>query len=97
VRVHGFVSTRDPPGRTHRRTAAEPQPPQYAPNATVPDHTCLFADGEPIGFLVGAQQALVDPGSRTGWMTITIDTPAWGPIQFDAHGPNESALEQCGT
>jgi hypothetical protein len=97
VRVHGFASTRDPPGRTHRRPAPEPQPPQFTPNTTAPAHTCLFAAGEPIGFLVGDQQALVEPGARAGWMTITIDTPAWGPIQFEAHGPNESALEPCGT
>lgn len=97
VRVHGFASTHDPPGRTHRRSTGETQPAQYTPNTTVPAHTCLFADGEKIGFLVADQQALVEPGARAGWMTITIDTPAWGPIQFEAHGPNETALETCGT
>ena len=97
VRVHGFASTRDPPGRTHRRPSPAPQPAQYAPNATVPNHTCLFVNDEPIGFLVGDQQVLLEPAARTGWMTITIDTTPWGPIQFDAHGPNESSLETCGT
>ncbi|HUS29070.1 MAG TPA: hypothetical protein VMZ53_11185 [Kofleriaceae bacterium] len=97
VRVHGFASTRDPPGRTHRRPPPEPQQAQYAPNATVAARTCLFADGEPIGFLVGDQQVLVEPGARVGWMTITIESAAWGPLRFDARGPNESALEACGT
>lgn len=97
VRVHGYASTRDPPGRTHRRPSAQPQQPQYAPNATVPAHTCLYVNEEAIGFLVGDQQALLEPGARAGWMTITIDTPAWGPIQFAVHGPNESALDTCGT
>ncbi|HTL38139.1 MAG TPA: hypothetical protein VL326_33650 [Kofleriaceae bacterium] len=97
VRVHGFASTRDPPGRTHRRPSPQPQQTQYTPNATAPAHTCLYANDEPIGFLVGDQQALVERGTRDGWMTITIDTPAWGPIQFEAHGPNESTLETCGS
>jgi hypothetical protein len=97
VRVHGFASTRDPPGRTHRRASPSPQPPQYTPNATVPNHTCLFVNDEPIGFLVGDQQVLLEPGARAGWLAITIDTPPWGPIQFDAHGANESSLEPCGT
>lgn len=95
VRVHGFASTHDPPGRTHARPAPEPQPPPFTPNATVANHTCLFWAGEPIGFVVGDQQALVEP-ARQGWMTITLDTPAWGPIAFDARGPNENALEPCG-
>ncbi len=42
VRIHGFVSKRDPPGRTHRRASPGVQPSAVTPNATVADHTCLF-------------------------------------------------------
>jgi hypothetical protein len=97
VRVHGFASTHDPPGRTHQRRPPEPQPPPYVPNATIADRTCLYSDGNPIGFVVGSQPALVEPGSHQGWMTITLDTPAWGTISFEARGINESSLETCGT
>jgi hypothetical protein len=97
VRIHGFASTRDPPGRTHRRPAPEPQPPQLSPNATLPDHTCLYVDEEAIGFVVGDKPALVEKGPRPNWMLVTIDTTPWGPLQFEARGPNESALDTCGT
>jgi hypothetical protein len=97
VRVHGFASTRDPPGRTHRRPPPEPHPPQLSPNATLPDHTCLYLDEEAIGFVVGGKPALVEKGTRANWMLVTIDTTPWGPLQFEARGPDESTLETCGT
>jgi hypothetical protein len=97
VRVNGFASTRDPPGRTHRRPPPEPQPPQFTPNATLPNHTCLYLDEEAIGFVVGDKPALVEKGTRANWMLVTIDTTPWGPLQFEARGPDESTLETCGT
>ncbi len=94
VSVRGFLSTQEPPGRTHRR--AEPESVTPTPtNATLPDHTCLYSGGEQVGFLTGAQQVAVTSGPQVGWLTITIDTP-WGPIDFAAKGATESTLETCG-
>jgi hypothetical protein len=92
--VHGYVSKRDPPGRTHRKSAPE-QLPALAPNGTANDGTCLFIEGEEAGFIVGQQAVLVEPSSKPGWFVVTIDTP-WGPISFDAKGPIETQLAKCG-
>ena len=94
VRVHGFLSKRDPPGRTHRRRPAEAAPPISA-NASVPDGACLHAGNEEVGFLVGDQQVRVDRAGRPGWFVVTIDTP-WGPLAFDARGAAETELAKCG-
>jgi hypothetical protein len=94
VAVHGYVSKRDPPGRTHRKKAPEQTPP-LAPNATVNDGTCLFIAGEEVGFVVGAQPVVVEKSDRPGWLVVTIDTP-WGPIGFDAKGATETELAKCG-
>ena len=94
VRVHGFVSKYDPPGRTHRAKPPEPMAP-IAPNVTVRDGTCLYVGEEPLGFIVGDRPVLVEKTGRTGWYTITIETP-WGPIAFDAKGSLESELATCG-
>jgi len=91
--VHGYVSKRDPPGRTHRKKPAEQTAP-LVPNATVGDGTCLYAGDEEIGFIVGDQQVIVDKG-RLGTFTLTIDTP-WGPLALDAKGATEPELTKCG-
>lgn len=95
VHVRGFLSLHDPPGRTHRKPEPEPIPPT-PPTTTLPDHTCLYSAGEPVGFLTGAQQVAVTTGPQLGWLTITLDTP-WGPIDFEGKGVTESTLETCGT
>lgn len=95
VSVRGFVSKQAPPGRTHRMPALEPTTPTPA-NATVATHTCLYAGGEPIGFLDGEQQVALRPGEGRGWMTLTLDTPL-GPIDFTVKGATEKTLETCGT
>jgi hypothetical protein len=94
VSVRGFLSTQEPPGRTHRRPEPEPMAPTPT-NATLPDHTCLYSGGEQVGFLTGAQQVAVTSGPQVGWLTITLDTP-WGPIDFAGKGATESTLETCG-
>ena len=93
--VHGFVSRRDPPGRTHRKPAGEPTT-ALAPNATVRDGTCLYAGGEPVGFIVGERQVVVEKTHRTGWYALTIDTP-WSAIAFEAKGATEVELATCGS
>ena len=92
--VHGYVSRRDPPGRTHRARPYEPIS-ALTPNATVRDLTCLHVAGEPVGFIVGKRAVLVEKTERPGWFTLTIDTP-WGPIGFEARGATETELATCG-
>ncbi|HEY5949580.1 MAG TPA: hypothetical protein VIV40_28995 [Kofleriaceae bacterium] len=92
--VHGYVSKHDPPGRTHRRKPPEQTTP-LTPNATVADGTCLFVDGEEVGFTVGAQPLVLDKTNRVGWFKVTIDSP-WGPIAFDVKGAIETELAKCG-
>jgi hypothetical protein len=92
--VLGYVSRREPPGRTHRRKLPEATS-VLAPNASVRDGTCLYVSGEAVGFIVGDRQALVDKGDRAGWSLLTIETP-WGPIAFDVKGSVETALATCG-
>ena len=96
VRVHGFVSKRDPPGRTHRHGSPELKPPAVTPNVTVADHTCLFVEGEPVGFITGAREVMLDKSARANEYTLTIDSP-WGAISFDVHGPTETELDTCGS
>ena len=93
--VHGFLSRRDPPGRTHRKAASEPKAP-LAPNATVRDGTCLYAEGEPVGFIVDDRQVVVDKTGRPGWYVLTIDTP-WGELAFEAKGATDTELATCGS
>jgi hypothetical protein len=92
--LRGYVSRGDPPGRTTRRVASEPIA-ELATNATVRDGTCLYAGGEPVGFLVGDRQVVLDKTPRPGWYTLTIDTP-WSAIAFEARGPTETELDRCG-
>lgn len=95
VRVHGFVSRHDPPGHTHRRKSPELAPPAVTPNATVADHTCLYVDGEPVGFITGDREVMLDKGARPNEFTLAIDSP-WGAVVFDTRGPTETDLEKCG-
>jgi hypothetical protein len=92
--VHGYVSKRDPPGRTHRKKPQEQTAP-LTPNTNVPALTCLWHGGEEIGFLVDDQAVLVEKTDRVGWFLLTIDTP-WGPIELDAKGTSETELAKCG-
>ncbi len=93
--VHGFVSKQAPPGRTHRVKQPEHTPP-LTPNVNAPDGTCLYSDGEEVGFIVDAQPVLVEAGTKPGWSVLTIDTP-WGPIGFDARGSADTELAKCGS
>lgn len=92
--VHGYVSRRDPPGRTHRKKQVETAS-TLVPNATVRDATCLYIAGEPVGFIVGNRQVLVEKTARPRWYTLTIDTP-WGEIAFEASGATAQELATCG-
>lgn len=94
VRVHGFVSTRDPPGPVHRWRETDATA-VIAPNATAAGGTCLYgrAKGEAIGYLVGNRPVALDDGGD-GWPTLTIDTP-WGPLPFIARGKT-GELASCG-
>jgi len=96
VIVHGYVSTRDPPGRVHHVEVAESPPPPVAPNATAAAGTCLYArdDGEPIGYVVKPLQVELAAGAHPGWMTLGAETP-WGPITFVAKGSDKAALATC--
>jgi len=97
IRVRGFVSRRDPPGRVHKPHEAEVGTPTITANATVAKATCLYASqhGEPIGFLLDAHAAEISSGRSPGWYTVTFDTP-WGPITFAATGTSEHDLSTCG-
>jgi hypothetical protein len=98
LRVHGFVSRRDPPGRLHHWPETDGTP-TIAPSATVASGTCLYAriGGEPIGYVVGDRPVELDeaPGaSGTGWWALAIDTP-WGPLELAARGPSKTELAAC--
>jgi hypothetical protein len=95
VSVQGFLSRRDPPGRTHRLKDPEVAPQTITPTAKLPSGTCLYTHvkGEAVGYIVGdSDVALDDVGA--GWWTVTIDTP-WGPIPFAAQGPTKADLTPC--
>lgn len=96
VRVHGFVSWRDPPSRAHRFTDPETPLARITPNATLASGTCLHAspDGESIGYLVGDRPVELLPGGKHGWWSVAVDSP-WGPIAFAARGPDGQSLERC--
>jgi hypothetical protein len=82
--VHGFVSRRAPPGRTHRPRDPEVPPPAIVANARVASGTCLYAraGGEVVGYLVGDREVRIDDAGGT-WSTLSIDSP-WGPLAFAA-------------
>ncbi len=94
LEVHGYVSRRDPPGRTHRRRPSEASTPA-TPNATVADGTCLRVGGEEVGFIVGDRELVVEKTARVGWYSVIVDSP-WGPLAFDAKGSTETELAKCG-
>lgn len=94
VRVHGYVSTRDPPGPVHRWHETDATA-VVVPTTTAASGTCLYAraKGEAIGYLVGNRPVALDDGGD-GWPTLTIDTP-WGPLPFTARG-RAGELATCG-
>lgn len=95
VRVEGYWSRRTPPGRLTARQDPELAPLAITPNAKAPSGTCLYArdDGDPIGYLVGDQDVLVEPGDRP-WSSLSIDTP-WGAIAFGAQVDASGAWTRC--
>lgn len=97
IRVRGFVSRQDPPGRVHKPHEVEVATPPITANATVAKGTCLYASqhGEPIGFTLDAHAAEVSSGRSPSWYTLTFDTP-WGPLTFAATGTSEHDLSSCG-
>ncbi len=96
VRVRGYLSRHDPPGRVHRPHETEGAQ-TIAPNGKLPAGTCLYAHegGEAIGYVVVDSEAELAAGG-TGWFAAAVDTP-WGPITFAARGPTEAELEKCTT
>jgi hypothetical protein len=95
VKVHGFVSKHDPPGRVHRPPEVE-NAQAIAPNGKLVAGTCLYvrAGGEPIGFAVQEAPAEIAAGTRADWFDVAVDTP-WGPITFAATGASETDLSPC--
>ena len=97
LRVRGYVSRQDPPGRVHKPHEAEVPAPVITANGSVAKSTCLYAEarGEPIGFAIDDHVAEVSSGPSPGWYTVAFDTP-WGPITFAATGTSEHDLATCG-
>jgi hypothetical protein len=93
VRVHGFVSRKDPPGAVHAKRSAEVLARPAAPNR-VPGGVCLYASGEVVGLVHGAAFGSLVPQERPGWFTFTVDTP-WDTIDFDVRGATENDLAPC--
>ena len=94
--VHGYVSTRDPPGAVHRPKVPDQPPPPIQPNATAAIGTCLYAhaDGDPIGYIVQAHPIEITDAPRPGWWTIITETP-WGPTTFVVKGTDKTELAGC--
>lgn len=93
VRADGFASRRDPPGALHRSRDPEPAARPPAPD-TLPGGTCLYADQQPVGVVVGQAAGTLAPAARPGWFTFTVDTP-WDAIELEVHGPLATDLETC--
>jgi len=96
VRVHGFVSKHDPPGRVHRPHEPEVAPTPVAPNTLIAAGSCLYAGdrGEAIGFVTSDVQGELAPSRAAGWFEVGFDTP-WGPITFAMQGPTDHELVKC--
>ena len=96
VRVQGYVSRRDPPGRGHRFTDPEPALASAIPNTKLASGTCLYArpDGESVGYVVGDRDLELSEAGKVGWWSVAVDSP-WGPIAFAARGPDGQSLERC--
>jgi hypothetical protein len=96
IRVRGFASRRDPPGRVHRPHEPDQPPAQITANATLARGTCLYdtVHGEPIGFLTANHAAELAPSRSPGWFTVALETP-WGPITFAAQGASDHELATC--
>jgi len=94
--VHGYVSTRSPPGRLHHPAPPDPPPTPITPTDKAPEYTCLYASeqGDAIGFLTSEQEVELSPGNRLGWFKLAIDTP-WGALTFAAQGATKRELMTC--
>jgi hypothetical protein len=55
-----------------------------------------YVDGEPVGFITGDREVMLDKGARPNEFTLAIDSP-WGAVVFDTRGPTETDLEKCGS
>ena len=97
IRVRGFISRQDPPGRVHKPHESEVAPPLITANTLVAKGTCLYAaqHGDTIGFVAEDRNAEISSGRSPGWYTVGFDTP-WGPITFATQGTSEHDLTPCG-
>jgi len=95
LRLHGFASKHDPPGRLHTPSAPPASPTSLSANHRAPSGTCLYAHegGDAIGYLVGDQDIQL-VATNPGWFTLTIDTP-WGETEFAVAGPTDADLVPC--
>ncbi len=96
LRVHGFASKHDPPGRLHSPRSSSSAPAAIAtPTARAPSGTCLYTHerGDAVGYVVGDQDIEL-VATNADWWTLTIDTP-WGPTAFAANGPSAADLVAC--
>lgn len=97
LRVHGFLSRHDPPGRLHQRARQSDANAVLAvPNAVAPSGTCLYAraGGDQLGYTVGDRPVELVENTQPGWSALAFDTP-WGPIAFAAKGATRGELEAC--
>ena len=97
IRVRGFVSRQDPPGRIHKPHEPDTAPAVINATGTIAKGACLYAaqHGEAIGYVVEDRSAEVSSGRSPGWYTVSVDTP-WGPIMFAATGTSDHDLTACG-
>jgi hypothetical protein len=96
VRLHGVVSRHAPPSRVHHPKERDDTGDAIVPDTNVADGTCLYAreDGDPIGFLVGAQAVQVVDAGRN-WFSLYVATP-WQRLPFYARGASRTLLATCG-
>jgi hypothetical protein len=96
VRVHGFLSRHDPPGRVHKPPEPDTTPDTIQPTATIPIGTCLYSGehGEMIGFVVEPTPGELDVGHAQGWYDVAFDT-VWGPLTFAVQGVTDHDLVAC--
>jgi hypothetical protein len=96
VRVHGFVSKHDPPGRVHRPHEAPAGALSVTPNTLIATGSCLYSSdhGDAIGFVTSDVQGELATSRSAGWFEVGFDTP-WGPITFAMQGPTDHELVKC--
>lgn len=96
VRVHGFLSRHDPPGRVHKPAEPDTAPDTIEANATIAVGTCLYSGerGEAIGFVVEDVPGELSAGRTQGWYDVAFDT-VWGPLTFAVRGLTDHDLVAC--